>query len=129
MKGRKHTVKLSTDERRQLTGYIRRHNSYRQLVLRAQIILKADEGGSYDEIAGKLSVGRSAVTRWVKRWNETAEFDGKHVITRLQDQPRSGRKETFTPEQKAKDPIRVLLKSLPQWQFHRNAYLLDPVIG
>ena len=62
----------------------------------------ADEGGSYDEIAGKLSAGRSTVTRWVKRWNETAEFDGKHVIARLQDQPRSGRKETFTPEQKVK---------------------------
>ncbi len=102
MKGRKHTIKLSTDEKEQLAKYTRKHNSFSRMALRARIILMADTGRDYNEIARELSVGRSAVTRWVKRWNETADFDGKYVIERLKDRPRSGRRNTFTPEQTTK---------------------------
>jgi len=102
MQVRKHTVVLSTDERHQLAKYSRRQKGFNGLSVRARIILMADEGKRYDEISDELGIGRSAVTKWTRRWNDTANFEGKRIVVRLEDLPRSGRKETYAPEQIAK---------------------------
>jgi len=56
----------------------------------------ADEGELYQDIAKVLGVRRNTITTWTTRWQELAD---KPIIERLQDRPRPGAPDTFTPEQ------------------------------
>jgi len=66
------------------------------MVLRAKIILMAETGMKYQDIAQKLGIRRNVVTLWTVRWHEMAD---KSPRQRRQDLPRPGAPDTFTAEQ------------------------------
>lgn len=89
-------VSVSTKHRRRLEAIVRQHNAPQSLVLRARIILMADDGSGVRETAETLETGRSTVQRWRKRWRAS---EGEPFVERLCDAPRPGTPPTFTPEQ------------------------------
>ena len=96
MRGPKCPVKLEEADREVLEKIIGKHTEKASIVLRAKIILMADEGMKYQNIACKLDIRKGTVTDWTVRWYEKAD---QPVRERLQDLPRPGAPDTFTPEQ------------------------------
>ena len=102
MKGKTWIVTLSSEQRRELESFSRKHNAPDNLKTRAKIILSANAGIKYGDIAVEFGVQRKTISKWVRRWNETEDCAGKQVIDRLRDLPRPGRPDVITPEQKCK---------------------------
>ncbi|MCK5192145.1 MAG: helix-turn-helix domain-containing protein [Methylococcales bacterium] len=96
MRKPKFPVTLNDDEREELEKITRQQTAKSSTVLRAKIILLANSGMKYQDIAQKLDVQNNIVTNWTARWHELAN---KPVRERLQDLPRPGAPDTFTPEQ------------------------------
>ena len=84
-------VKLSTDERQALEEIARKYTSPYCDVIRAKIILLADQGLSNDVIAARLGTPRQIVSKWRKRFS-LARMPG------LEAQPRGGRKARSSPQ-------------------------------
>jgi transposase len=84
-------MNLSSEERRTLEFMARRYTSPYCDVIRAKIILLADEGLSNDLIASRLDTPRQIVSKWRKRFS-LARMPG------LEAQPRGGRKARFSPQ-------------------------------
>jgi hypothetical protein len=83
-------VSLSSEERHTLESMARKYTSPYCNVIRAKIILLADEGLSNDVIASRLDTPRQIVSKWGKRF-AFARLPG------LEAQPRGGRKARFPP--------------------------------
>lgn len=98
MRGSKRQVSLSFEEREELARLVRGHNTAQKLVRRARIVLAAAVGEKYNQIAARLQVQPKVVSRWVKRWMETAGQE-MSVLERLADLERPGAPDTFTAEQ------------------------------
>ena len=81
---------LSSEERLLLESVARKYTSRYCDVIRAKIILLADEGLSNDIIAAKLDTPRQIVSKWRKRF-ALSRLPG------LEAQPRGGRKARFSP--------------------------------
>src|SRR5215813_4475751 len=81
---------LSSDERQTLESIARKYTSPYCDVIRAKIILLADEGLSNDVIASRLDTLRQIVSKWRKRFS-LARMPG------LEARPRGGRKARFSP--------------------------------
>ncbi len=96
MRKPKFPVTLEGDEREELEKITRQQTEKSSIVLRAKIILLADSGMKYRHIAQKLDVQNNIITNWTARWHE---LTNKPVRERLQDLPRPGTPDTFTPEQ------------------------------
>ncbi len=96
MREPKFLVKLEKDDREVLETITGKHSEKSSIVLRAKIILMADEGMKFQSIAQKLEIRKDTVTDWTVRWHDMAE---KPIHERLQDLPRSGAPDTFTPKQ------------------------------
>ena len=96
MRGPNCPVRLGAEERETLQQIIRKRTEKQSIVLRANIILMADEGILYQDIAKELGVQGNTVTNWTTRWQELAD---KPIQERLQDRPRPGAPDTFSPEQ------------------------------
>jgi hypothetical protein len=80
---------LSSEERLSLESVARGYTSPYCDVIRAKIILLADEGLTNDLIAAKLDTPRQIVSKWRKRF----------ALSRLPEaQPRGGRKARFSPQ-------------------------------
>src|SRR5258705_6241546 len=77
-------VNLSSAERQTLESMVRKYTSPYCDVIRAKIVLLADEGLSNDVIASRLDMPRQIVSKWRKRF-ALARFPG------LEAQPRGGR--------------------------------------
>ena len=84
-------MRLSREERLSLESVARKYTSPYCDVIRAKIILLADEGLSNDLIAAKLDTPRQIVSKWRKRF-ALARLPG------LEAQPRGGRKARFSPQ-------------------------------
>ena len=84
-------VNLSSEERLTLESMARKYTSSYCDVIRAKIILLADEGLSNDGIASRLDTPRQIVSKWRKRFS-LARLPG------LEAQPRGGRKARFSPQ-------------------------------
>src|ERR1700680_4957048 len=84
-------VNLSSEERVSLESMARRYTSPYFDVIRAQIILLAEEGLANDVIAARLDTPRQIVSKWRKRF-ALARMPG------LEAQPRGGRKARFPPQ-------------------------------
>jgi hypothetical protein len=84
-------VRLSADERLTLESISKRYTSPYCDVIRAKIILLAEEGLSNDVIAARLDTPRQIVSKWRKRF-ALARLPG------LEAQPRGGRKARFSPQ-------------------------------
>lgn len=91
-------LKLDESEREQLQQLVNRHNTPQQVVLRASIILMADQGRNHQEIARELQISRDMARLWRERWLEMSQKDGA-VVERLQDAERTGAPATFSLEQ------------------------------
>ena len=85
------TMGLSSEERQALASVARRYTSPYCDVIRAKIILLADEGLPNDVIAARLDTPRQIVSKWRKRF-ALARLPG------LEAQPRGGRKARFSPQ-------------------------------
>ena len=99
MKAPKFPVTLDDNEREELEKITRQQTAKSSTVLRAKIILLANSGMKYKHIAQKLDVQNNIITNWTVRWHELSD---KPVRERLQDLPRPGAPDTFTPEQLCK---------------------------
>jgi transposase len=84
-------IDLSGEERSSLESMARKYTSPYCDVIRAKIILLANEGLSNDLIATKLDTPRQVVSKWRKRF-ALARLPG------LEAQPRGGRKARFSPQ-------------------------------
>jgi Homeodomain-like domain len=85
------SVNLSSEERQTLESMARKYTSPYCDVIRAKIILLANEGFSNDVIASRLDMPRQIVSKWRKRF-AFARLPG------LEEQPRGGRKARFSPQ-------------------------------
>ncbi len=84
-------MNLSSEERLSLESMARRYTSPYCDVIRAKIILLADEGLSNDVIAARLDTPRQIVSKWRKRFAQVR-------MPGLEAQPRGGRKARFSPQ-------------------------------
>jgi hypothetical protein len=85
------SMNLSRAERSSLESTARKYTSPYCDVIRAKIILLADEGLPNDVIAARLDTPRRIVSKWRKRF-ALARMPG------LEAQPRGGRKARFSPQ-------------------------------
>ncbi len=114
-------IRLSGNQRKELEILVGRRNSFQGLVLRAKIILLADEGKSNAFIAKKLGVNSDTVRLWRKRWSkcerkiariESDAFPKNEdieksfykqfvlaIVETIDDAPRPGSPTTFSAEQ------------------------------
>jgi putative transposase len=92
------SVDLSELERQELTSIVSKHSTPQQLALRAKIILLADTGFNNRQIATQLGINRKMTRLWRGRWLERTDREVP-VAHRLQDAPRPGAPQKFTPEQ------------------------------
>jgi transposase len=84
-------IDLSGEERLSLESMARKYTSPYCDVIRAKIILLANEGLSNDLIATKLDTPRQIVSKWRKRFALTR-------LPGLEAQPRGGRKARLSPQ-------------------------------
>jgi len=102
MRGRQPTrIELSEREQEELEAVTRRHRSAQQLVLRARIVLLANEGKSNKQIAQALAITVDTARLWRDRWFGFAglPLDELSVSERLEDAPRPGAPAKITAEQ------------------------------
>ncbi len=104
-------IELTSPQRAVLEQMVRGATSLQREVFRAKIVLALAEGGSNEEVAERLRLNRKTVRVWRQRWLAVAERVGAveaqasdqelRAVLRavLDDAPRSGRPNTFTPEQ------------------------------
>lgn len=92
------SLTLSQCEREELEKLLNRRSTPQQIVLRAKIILLADEGSNNRGIGRELNISRYMARRWRNRWLELRERS-LPVIERLQDGERSGVPAKFSMEQ------------------------------
>jgi transposase len=85
-------MNLSSNERQTLESMARKYTSPYCDVIRAKIILLANEGLSNDVIASRLDTPRQIVSNWRKRF----------AVAR-KAQPRGGRKARFSPRSRRSD--------------------------
>ena len=84
-------MNLSSEERKMLESMTRKYTSSYCDVIRAKIVLLADEGLSNEVIASRLDTPRQIVSKWRKRF-ALARLPG------LEAQPRGGRQARFSPQ-------------------------------
>lgn len=93
-------LKLSSDDRRVLTGMLRATTISVGLARRARVILALVDGGSYADIRTALGV----TDAYIARWKQRVVLGG---LLALGDLPRSGRPDRLDPRVEAK----ILAKS------------------
>ncbi len=89
-------IRLSDEERELLQRMVHKSTEKQAIVTRAKILLYANQGWQHQEVAQRLTIRNNTVTTWVARWNALPDHS---VQSRLQDLPRSGAPDKFTPEQ------------------------------
>lgn len=114
-------IVLSDAERAELEGWARRRTSAAGLALRARIVLAAAAGESNTDMAVRLEISRSTVTRWRNRFVEL-RCDG------LLDDPRPGRPRVVGDEQ-IKDLITKTLESAPRDATHWSTRSMAEELG
>ena len=114
-------IKLSKRQRKELEIIVGRRNSFQGLVIRAKIILLADEGKNNAFIGKKLGLNDDTVRLWRKRWStseekiariesdafpQNGEIDKSYykqfvlaIIETIKDARRSGAPTVFSAEQ------------------------------
>ncbi len=104
-------IRLTNRERVALEQIVRRQTSPQREVTRAKILLAAADGENNQHIATRLGLHRETVRTWRDRWAGLADevlwiepdLDDALLLTFLRgvlnDEPRSGTPNIFTPEQ------------------------------
>ena len=100
MQPHKYHIHLDGQEKQALRQLKRNGKTERRLADRARIILWTADWVAVDEISTRLGLHRSTVIFWRQRFVEDQQ-QGRPVVERLRDRPRSGRPAQFTPAQVA----------------------------
>jgi transposase len=87
-----HARPLTPDEYTSLRQLAHSRTAPARLVERARIIWQAQQGRRVSAIAAALRLNHKTVRRWLQHFNE-------HGLAGLEDQPRTGRPATYTPEE------------------------------
>ena len=84
----------------ELETLARRHTTPQQIVLRAKIVLLAQQGGNNQEIADQLDLSVHMARHWRKRWLacQDVPLGELSVLQRLADAPRPGAPPTISAE-------------------------------
>jgi transposase len=85
-----YTLVLTSAQRRELEGRVRRYTLPYRDVVRAKIVLMAADGLDNDDIAARLDTRREVVSKWRKRFFEQG-------LPGLDERPRGGRPPVFPP--------------------------------
>jgi len=95
-------IQLSVAAVTGLTKLVKAHQTGQQIVLRARIILAADQGHSNAQIARELAVDVDTVRLWRQRWQmlEPIPLSDLSLAERLEDLPRSGTPARITADQR-----------------------------
>jgi transposase len=95
-------LKLTDEERHGLEKLTKRHNMAQQLVLRARIVLAADDGQNNAQIARDLDIDVQTVRRWRNRWLllQPIALEDLSIQERLEDLPRPGAPARITADQR-----------------------------
>ena len=115
------SIKLSEEERAQLESWARRHTSAQALAQRSRIVLAAAAGLNNTEIARRLGVHRSSVSKWRSRF-AADRLDG------LLDEPRPGKPRTITDAQ-VEEVIVKTLESTPKNATHWSTRSMAREVG
>ncbi len=83
---------LTEEDRMEIQRRAQSRTEPARMVERARIIWLMHQGQRAPAVAQRLGLGADVVRQWVKRFNT-------HGLAGLHDRPRSGRPETYTPEQ------------------------------
>lgn len=94
-------ITVTDVQRSALQALVNKASEEHVLVMRAQIILMADQGHSTRAIARYLHVSEDCACHWKQRWRECAKTGLGETQVRdwLSDAPRSGHPPTITAEQ------------------------------
>lgn len=100
-----YAIQLSVEERQQIEALLRAGKTQQRVAKRAAAILLADDGMNNQEIAEHLETSRHWVQKWRKRFAHYAvkppppgQEAGPLVrLPALEDLPRSGRPQVFSP--------------------------------
>ena len=114
-------VVLTDAERGQLQAWARRPKSAQALALRSRIVLAAAEGLGNTQVAERLGVQRSTVSKWRARF----AADGLDGLT---DEPRPGRPRTVSDDQ-VEAVITRTLESTPANATHWSTRSLAAELG
>ena len=87
---------MTDQEKETLSKLVAKPKTPQGKALRARIILQFYEGKSPNAIATALGVEYKTVSKWTKRWKNNQEIKAEE---RLEDLPRSGCPDKFSPEQ------------------------------
>ncbi|MEM6272786.1 MAG: IS630 family transposase [Bacteroidota bacterium] len=88
-------IVLTDEQRTELLSLTRSQKIQHRYHVRAQIVLMLADGKSYDEVQQKLSLSRSIVAKWKKRFVEVG-LDG------LKDKPGRGKAPIYSPADEAR---------------------------
>ena len=90
------TILLTDEEKKSLESDARKYTSPHYKVVRAKVVLLANEGLENREIGERLELPRQIVSKWRKRFFEE-RLEG------LENLPRPGRKPRFSPSDRGGD--------------------------
>ena len=88
-----YVIELTNSEREELKAIARKYTSPYRDVIRAKIILYAEEGWSNDAISLRLDTPRQVVSKWRKRFYELR-------VPGRDEQPRGGAPARFSPQRR-----------------------------
>ena len=91
-------ISLSQAEQSELEKLVRRPSAPQQLVMRAQIILRAARGQSHGQISRDLGITKDTSRLWRRRWLALQESE-LSATERLKDAARPGTPAKFSLEQ------------------------------
>ena len=114
-------VRLSEEERRVLKGWLRSGKTEQRVVLRARIVLLADQNMSTKDIAAELGCNPVTVSKWRQRF-------AREGIGGLSDAPRSGKPRKYT-EKHEQQLLRKLDDPPPEGYATWNGSLLAKALG
>jgi transposase len=115
-------IELTAEERVILESWSRGRSTPARLVLRAKIVLAADDGKRNDEIAAACSTAKSTVVRWRKR------FAQGRVAGIERDAPRAGRK-PMIPTATVEAILRTTTRETPADATHWSTRTMAAAVG
>ena len=115
------SIKLTREERDELSKTARRHTGAMRDTRRARIILLAADGLKNQEIAKTLGTSGNAVGKWRRRFVEKG-------ITGLNDDPRPGRRRIYGAD-KIEEIVKKTIEEKPEDRTHWSTRSMAKAVG
>ncbi len=115
------SIKLTQEERDELSKTARRHTGAMRDTLRARIILLAADGLKNQEIAKTLGTSGNSVGKWRRRFVEKG-------ITGLDDDPRPGRTRIYGAD-KIEEIVKKTIEEKPEDRTHWSTRSMAKAVG